>query len=87
MKEVTTRGCRRNRTRLLRGSHAAGGRGNPIGVVPGLSGFYLHSLSKDFKVGLDVLLVGLLLSLLRGGYPAQAHIPLLLPKSIFHSNR
>jgi len=30
------------------------GGGNPIGVVPGLSGFYVHSLGKDFKVGLGI---------------------------------
>lgn len=31
------------------------GGGNPVGVVPAASGFYVHSLSKDFKVGLGVL--------------------------------
>lgn len=31
------------------------GGGNPIGIVPGASAFYVHSLSKDFKVGLGVL--------------------------------
>jgi long-chain fatty acid transport protein len=31
------------------------GGGNPVGVLPGASGFYVHSLSKDFKVGLGVL--------------------------------
>ena len=31
------------------------GGGNPIGVVPTASGFYVHSLGKDFKVGLGVL--------------------------------
>jgi long-chain fatty acid transport protein len=31
------------------------GGGNPVGVVPGMSGFYVHSLSKDFKVGLGML--------------------------------
>ncbi len=31
------------------------GGGNPIGIVPGTSAFYVHSLSKDFKVGLGVL--------------------------------
>ena len=30
------------------------GGGNPVGVVPGLSGFYVHSLGKDFKVGLGI---------------------------------
>ncbi len=32
-----------------------GGGGNPVGVVPGVSGFYVHSVSKDFKVGLGLL--------------------------------
>lgn len=32
-----------------------GGGGNPVGVVPGASAFYVHSLSKDFKVGLGLL--------------------------------
>jgi long-chain fatty acid transport protein len=31
------------------------GGGNPIGVVPGASAFYVHSLGKDFKVGLGIL--------------------------------
>ena len=31
------------------------GGGNPVGVMPAASGFYVHSLSKDFKVGLGVL--------------------------------
>jgi long-chain fatty acid transport protein len=31
------------------------GGGNPVGVNPGASAFYVHSLSKDFKVGLGVL--------------------------------
>jgi len=31
------------------------GGGNPVGVVPGASGFYVHSLNKDFKVGLGML--------------------------------
>jgi len=31
------------------------GGGNPVGVLPGASGFYVHSLSKDFKVGLGIL--------------------------------
>ncbi|MDN5940251.1 MAG: OmpP1/FadL family transporter [Nitrospira sp.] len=31
-----------------------GGGGNPVGVAPGASGFYVHSLNKDFKVGLGV---------------------------------
>jgi long-chain fatty acid transport protein len=31
------------------------GGGNPVGVAPGASAFYVHSLSKDFKVGLGVL--------------------------------
>jgi len=35
--------------------HGGNGGGNPVGVVPGLSGFYVHSLSKDFKVGLGIL--------------------------------
>ena len=32
-----------------------GGGGNPVGVAPGMSGFYVHSLGKDFKVGLGML--------------------------------
>jgi long-chain fatty acid transport protein len=35
--------------------HGGNGGGNPVGVAPGMSGFYVHSLSKDFKVGLGVL--------------------------------
>ena len=35
--------------------HGGNGGGNPVGVVPGLSGFYVHSLNKDFKVGLGIL--------------------------------
>ena len=31
------------------------GGGNPVGVFPGSSGFYVHSLGKDFKVGLGML--------------------------------
>jgi len=31
------------------------GGGNPVGVVPGASGFYVHSLNKDFKVGFGML--------------------------------
>lgn len=31
------------------------GGGNPVGVVPGASGFYVHSLGKDFKVGIGML--------------------------------
>lgn len=31
------------------------GGGNPIGVMPAASGFYVHSLGKDFKVGLGIL--------------------------------
>ena len=31
------------------------GGGNPVGVVPAASGFYVHSLGKDFKVGLGIL--------------------------------
>ncbi len=31
------------------------GGGNPVGVLPSASGFYVHSLGKDFKVGLGVL--------------------------------
>jgi len=36
-------------------SQGGGGGGNPIGVAPGASGFYVHSLSKDFKVGIGML--------------------------------
>jgi long-chain fatty acid transport protein len=35
--------------------YGGNGGGNPVGVVPAASGFYVHSLSKDFKVGLGVL--------------------------------
>jgi len=31
------------------------GGGNPVGVVPSASGFYVHSLNKDFKVGFGML--------------------------------
>jgi long-chain fatty acid transport protein len=31
------------------------GGGNPVGVVPGASGFFVHSFNKDFKVGLGML--------------------------------
>ncbi|MGZ8383627.1 MAG: OmpP1/FadL family transporter [Nitrospira sp.] len=31
------------------------GGGNPVGVMPGASGFYVHSFGKDFKVGLGIL--------------------------------
>ena len=31
------------------------GGGNPIGVLPAASGFYVHSLGKDFKVGIGML--------------------------------
>lgn len=31
------------------------GGGNPVGVSPAASGFYVHSFSKDFKVGLGIL--------------------------------
>ena len=30
------------------------GGGNPIGVLPAASGFYVHSLNNDFKVGIGV---------------------------------
>ncbi len=36
-------------------THGGGGGGNPVGVAPAASGFYVHSLSKDFKVGLGML--------------------------------
>ena len=36
-------------------SQGGGDGGNPIGALPAASGFYVHSLSKDFKVGLGVL--------------------------------
>ena len=35
--------------------HGGNGGGNPVGVAPGASGFYVHSLGKDFKVGLGML--------------------------------
>jgi long-chain fatty acid transport protein len=35
--------------------YGGGGGGNPVGVAPGASAFYVHSLGKDFKVGLGVL--------------------------------
>jgi long-chain fatty acid transport protein len=35
--------------------YGGNGGGNPVGVVPGASAFYVHSLGKDFKVGLGVL--------------------------------
>ena len=35
--------------------YGGNGGGNPIGVMPAASGFYVHSLNKDFKVGLGVL--------------------------------
>jgi long-chain fatty acid transport protein len=35
--------------------YGGNGGGNPIGVVPAASGFYVHSLGKDFKVGLGML--------------------------------
>jgi len=35
--------------------HGGGGGGNPVGVLPGASAFYVHSLGKDFKVGLGML--------------------------------
>jgi long-chain fatty acid transport protein len=35
--------------------YGGNGGGNPIGVLPGASGFYVHSLGKDFKVGLGML--------------------------------
>jgi len=31
------------------------GGGNPVGVMPAASGFYVHSLGKDFKVGFGML--------------------------------
>jgi hypothetical protein len=31
------------------------GGGNPVGVLPAASGFYVHSLSKEFNVGLGML--------------------------------
>jgi long-chain fatty acid transport protein len=35
--------------------YGGNGGGNPVGVLPAASGFYVHSLSKDFKVGLGML--------------------------------
>ncbi len=35
--------------------YGGNGGGNPIGAMPGASGFYVHSLGKDFKVGLGIL--------------------------------
>ena len=35
--------------------YGGNGGGNPIGVLPTASGFYVHSLGKDFKVGLGML--------------------------------
>jgi len=35
--------------------HGGNGGGNPVGVMPAASGFYVHSLGKDFKVGLGIL--------------------------------
>jgi len=35
--------------------YGGNGGGNPVGVVPAASGFYVHSLGKDFKVGLGIL--------------------------------
>ncbi|HKQ35084.1 MAG TPA: outer membrane protein transport protein [Nitrospiraceae bacterium] len=35
--------------------YGGNGGGNPIGVLPAASGFYVHSLGKDFKVGLGML--------------------------------
>ena len=32
-----------------------GDGGNPVGAMPAVSGFYVHSLNKDFKVGLGLL--------------------------------
>lgn len=34
--------------------YGGNGGGNPVGVLPGASGFYVHSLSKDVKVGLGM---------------------------------
>jgi long-chain fatty acid transport protein len=36
-------------------SQGGGGGGNPVGILPGASGFYVHSLSHDFKIGFGVL--------------------------------
>mgnify|MGYP001453038234 FL=1 len=35
--------------------YGGNGGGNPVGVAPGASGFYVHSLSKDVKVGIGML--------------------------------
>jgi long-chain fatty acid transport protein len=35
--------------------YGGNGGGNPIGVLPAASAFYVHSLGKDFKVGLGML--------------------------------
>ena len=35
-------------------TQGGGGGGNPVGVVPGASGFYVHSFGNDIKVGLGV---------------------------------
>jgi long-chain fatty acid transport protein len=35
--------------------YGGNGGGNPVGALPAASGFYVHSLSKDFKVGLGML--------------------------------
>lgn len=35
--------------------YGGNGGGNPVGVLPAASGFYVHSLGKDFKVGLGML--------------------------------
>jgi long-chain fatty acid transport protein len=35
--------------------YGGNGGGNPVGVLPSASGFYVHSLGKDFKVGLGML--------------------------------
>ena len=34
--------------------YGGNGGGNPVGVLPAASGFYVHSLSKDVKVGLGM---------------------------------
>jgi long-chain fatty acid transport protein len=35
--------------------HGGNGGGNPVGVMPAASAFYVHSFNKDFKVGLGIL--------------------------------
>jgi long-chain fatty acid transport protein len=35
--------------------YGGNGGGNPVGVFPGASAFYVHSLNKDFKVGIGML--------------------------------